>query len=88
MGAIKVLIMDRYLKRLRVMAKEYNIGMSDLMNEIAEWVLDQEDEFKKDLEKSLESGEEVEVSPEDIQDEEEDEDESESEDESEDEEEK
>jgi hypothetical protein len=60
MGAIKVLINEKWLRRLKSMAKEYGIGMSDLFNEMAEWVLDQEDDFRKDLEEELPEEEESE----------------------------
>jgi len=80
MGSIKILVMERYLRRIKAIAKEYGLGKSDLCNEIFEWVLDQEDDFRRDLEKDLKSGEEVEVAPEDIEeDEEEDEEEEEEE---------
>lgn len=68
MGAIKVIIMEKYLRPLEKMAKEFGIGKSDLFNEMAEWVLDQEDVFRKDLKASLEGSDEEEVSEEDVSD--------------------
>ena len=67
--------MERYLRPLKAMAKEYGLGMSDLSNEIFEWVLDQENDFREALERDLSASEEEE------EEEEEDESESESEEE-------
>lgn len=58
MGSIKIMIQEKYLRPLKAMAKEYGLGMSDLFNEMAEWILDQEKDFRKDLEDELEESEE------------------------------
>lgn len=74
MGSIKILVMERYLRPLRAMAKEYGLGMSDLSNEIFEWVLDQEKDFREALERDLSASKEDEEVDE-AEDEEEDEEE-------------
>ena len=69
------------------MAAEYGITYSDLFNEIAEWVLDQEDDFRKDLEEELgiseaaAEEEEEDLDEEDLDDEEEEDDDEEEDDE-------
>mgnify|MGYP001309302343 CR=1 FL=1 len=60
MGSIKVYINEKWLRRFRAMAEEYGLQMSDLFNEIAEWVLDQESAFRRDLEAELPEEEEAE----------------------------
>lgn len=65
MGSIKILVMERYLRPLRAMAKEYGLSKSDLCNEIFEWVFDQEDEFREALERDLSPSKVVEEDEED-----------------------
>lgn len=85
MGHIHVIILEKYLRPLKQIAKDNGIGMSDLLNEMAEWVIDQEPAFRRDLKADLEEEPiEEKVSAEDVsdsEDEEEEEDESESEEE-------
>ena len=73
MGSIKIMVMEKYLRPLKAMAKEYGLGMSDLSNEIFEWVLDKERAFRRDLERDLLEESEEEESEEEEEEEEEEE---------------
>lgn len=53
MPSIRISLQAKFNNRLRAIAEDYDISMSDIMNEVAEWVLDQEDEFRIDLERAL-----------------------------------
>ena len=53
MPSIRISINAKWERRLRSMAKEYDISMSDIMNEVSEWVLNQETNFRTVLDKSL-----------------------------------
>ena len=59
MVSVRISLNAKFERPLRRIAKEYGISFSDIMNEISEWVLDQEADFRRDLESELaEPGEE------------------------------
>ena len=60
MVQVRISLNSKFERPLRRIAKEYGISFSDIMNEISEWVLDQEVGFRKDLEAELSEGEDLE----------------------------
>ena len=58
MVSVRISLNAKFERPLRRIADEYGISFSDIMNEISEWVLDQEADFRRDLEHELgETGE-------------------------------
>jgi len=56
--SVRISLNAKFERPLRRIADEYGISFSDIMNEISEWVLDQEADFRRDLEHELgETGE-------------------------------
>lgn len=53
--SVRISLNSKFERPLRRIAKEHGISFSDIMNEISEWVLDQEVDFRRDL--ALELGE-------------------------------
>ena len=58
MVSVRISLNAKFERPLRRIAKEYGISFSDIMNEISEWVLDQEASFRRDLESELAEPEE------------------------------
>ena len=55
---VKISLQKKWDLRLRSMAKDYEMSLSDIINEMAEWVLDQEKDFREALEEELEDEDE------------------------------
>jgi hypothetical protein len=61
MVQVKISLLEKYERKVRKLASEYEISFSDMMNEMVEWTLDQEAVFRKYLEEELEKEEKKEL---------------------------
>ncbi len=75
MVSVRISLNAKFERPLRRIAEEYGISFSDIMNEISEWVLDQEADFRRDLESELAEPEEEDEEEDEFEEEEEDEEE-------------
>jgi len=61
MVQVRISLLEKYERKVRKLASEYEISFSDMMNEMVEWTLDQEAFFRKYLEEELEKEEKKEL---------------------------